>query len=74
MLFAMSGIEILNAASKGWFGVCFVAFLVFWFVHLKADPVDLPYGCVVFMTIFALIPLGIVKLICWMFNIEGFWI
>jgi len=72
MLAQSLGIEILNKVSMYWILIALASYIIF-AIRLKLDAVAIPYTLVAFMAIVGLLPLCVIKLICWLFNIEGYW-
>lgn len=72
MMFAGAFIDFLNTVTQAYGLLCVVGFVIF-VARKNIDPMAWPYAFAAFMTIFALIPLGLIRLICWIFGVEGFW-
>ena len=73
MLFAQAVIDVVNMATKIGFLLCFVAAIGLW-VKNKCEGDALVYGYILPAGIVGMLLLLVVKLICWVFGVNGFWL
>lgn len=73
MLFAKTTMDVVNIVTKLGFLLCFVISFVFW-VRNKCEGDALVYGYILPAGIVGMLLLLIVKSICWVIGLDGFWL
>ena len=73
MLFAKTTMDVVNIVTKLGFLLCFVISFAFW-VKNKCEGDALVYGYILPAGIVGMLLLLIVKSICWVIGLDGFWL